>query len=199
LKNQKGITLVSLTIYIIIVFVLMVTLVVVRNNYNSSLNEVNKEANVEAEYNKFNLYFLEDIKKQGNSYELTKPKGDTELYEDIKFSSTGNEYKFDSATSSVILKNTTTNVETTLLENVQNCTFSKSTKEGKKIVKVDITIKDTKIEKDYVLPEENDYNGYQDEQDYIHIVNNTVTNTNTTNDTNTNTETNTNTNSNNNA
>ncbi len=88
MKNQKGITLVSLTVYIVITIFVIVMLTVIRGNYQKGLKEITNDSTVESELNQFNLYFLEDTKKEGNNVTVSND-GKT-----IKFSS-GNIYEYD--------------------------------------------------------------------------------------------------------
>ena len=66
MKNEKGITLMTIIIYVIAVFALLGTISVLTNFFHKNVQVVTSESILEAEYNKFNMQFLDDIKKEGN-------------------------------------------------------------------------------------------------------------------------------------
>ena len=53
-KSQNGITLTSLAIYVVLVFVVLAILATVTANFKSSVKEINQEGTDIAEVNKFN-------------------------------------------------------------------------------------------------------------------------------------------------
>ena len=65
MKNQKGITLTALTVYVI-VFMLVIGIVATLTSYfyNNVIN-FDETTKSYAEINKFNMYFLQDIKEKG--------------------------------------------------------------------------------------------------------------------------------------
>ncbi len=71
MKKCKGITLMSLIIYISVLFIIIgIMSSIIKNFYenNTGINDRTKEI---LEFNKFNTYFLKEIKKTGNKVEST--------------------------------------------------------------------------------------------------------------------------------
>ena len=62
LSSQKGVTLTSLTIYIIVSTILLGTLAFVNNNFMSELGELTKQAETTNEMMKFYAFFVNDVK-----------------------------------------------------------------------------------------------------------------------------------------
>lgn len=66
MKSQKGITLTSLVLYIMLVLIVLGILSVITASFQNNLKEVNKEGTKNSEVDSFNMYFLQEVKKQGN-------------------------------------------------------------------------------------------------------------------------------------
>ncbi len=67
MKKQSGITLVSLTIYIIVMTIVLIIMTAIVNRFYQNVDDI--EANTEEilQISKFNTYFLKEIKEQGNA------------------------------------------------------------------------------------------------------------------------------------
>lgn len=97
MKNQKGITLTALTIYVI-VFMLVIGIVATLTSYFyknvMNFDEITKSY---AEINKFNMFFLQDIKEKGvtiqNFTEVEDKKIGITLYNSNTYET--NVYKFE--------------------------------------------------------------------------------------------------------
>ena len=63
MKNQRGITLTSLIIYLILIFIIIVILARVSTYFTSNMNEISKESTAVSEIDKFNMFFLKDTKE----------------------------------------------------------------------------------------------------------------------------------------
>ena len=66
MKSEKGITLTSLAIYIMVVIIVVGILATITVSLRSNIKDINKEGTSDIEIDKFNMYFLQDVKKQGN-------------------------------------------------------------------------------------------------------------------------------------
>lgn len=66
MKNQKGITLVSLVIYILVMLIAIAVMSSITNNFYKNTDAI--QANVEdvVKFNKFNNYFLKEVKTKNN-------------------------------------------------------------------------------------------------------------------------------------
>lgn len=126
MKDNKGITLTSLIIYIL---VLLIVVTIVANIttffYSNVINAKENSQNI-ATITKFNLYFTKDVKKMGNRVETI---GENENY--IKFTS-GNTYTFQ---NNAIYFN---NVK--ICDNVTNAQFQLKSINDKKVVSVLISV-----------------------------------------------------------
>lgn len=143
MKNEKGITLMSLTIYIIVMLIVVAIVSTISLFfYNNVLNVDDNSQNL-AEFNKFNAYFLDDAKKAGNS--VVSAMGESS--NQIKFSD-GAIYKYVEA-DKAIYKGTSK-----VCDNVAECAFKTELIDGKEVITVDISIGNTsefKQKIDYVV------------------------------------------------
>ncbi len=66
MKSQKGVTLVALVIYIIVFTIVISILSVISSFFFSNVNFVKEQANYAPEFNKFNMFFIQDVKNNKN-------------------------------------------------------------------------------------------------------------------------------------
>lgn len=128
MKREEGITLGSITIYVIALLVIIGLISTVTSFFYSNIINVNDNSKNMAELTKFNLYFLQDIKK-GDNIVLSI----TEDNKTIKFSS-GNVYKFQ---DNSIYQN-----KVKICKNVKNAQFKLENVNNKNVVTVLISIGD---------------------------------------------------------
>lgn len=137
MKDEKGITLISLIIYIILLMMVIVLLTKVSDNFFFNLKYISDNKKYTAEFNKFNMYFIEDIKNNKNTYKL-------ESSEIIFENGIIYTYKID---EQAIYRN-----KVKICSNVTNCGFLEVENEvDKNIIKVIIQIKSERFENEYVL------------------------------------------------
>lgn len=172
MKSQKGITMASLGVYIVVSIIVVATLATIMANYKNSIKTMDNDAEYSSEYNKFNLYFLEEVKKPENSsMERAKSIGTKENeYNSIKFK-TGNEFMYK-IKEEILYLNKSTGEKIKLIKNVKKCTFEFNDIDheanGKNVIRVDIQIGETTPkEYNYVLDGENSTNSYSTENGYI--------------------------------
>lgn len=67
MKNEKGITLTSLVIYVLIFSATIALLASLSNYIYGNLNKISSEELSSEEFNKFNTYFVEDVKSNSNA------------------------------------------------------------------------------------------------------------------------------------
>lgn len=155
MNSQKGVTLTSLVIYMTILLIVLGTLAVISGTFQGNIKEIYVEGTNNAEIDKFNVYFLKEVKKQGNEIkEISNAE--------IAFIS-GNKYTFDSDEQCIYLNN-----GMKIAENIENCSFEIDS-ENEKVIKV--TIKATMGEEkqiEYVLSNKNMNNSYENENDYTY-------------------------------
>lgn len=160
MKSQKGVTLTSLTIYIVIIFIVLAILATVTSNFQSGIKEINQKGTEASEINKFNVYFLQEVKKQGNDI--------IGINENSITFSTKNKYEYDSNKGIINLIEENKTIK--IAEDIESCEFRKNIENGKTIVTVEIKPKnsDETSTIEYVLNSEKSDYKYEDEQEYTH-------------------------------
>ena len=167
MKSQKGITLASLVIYITLVLITLAILAVVTSNMRSGVRDSGIEGTEIAEINKFSMYFLQEVKKQGNSIKkITSSNVEVEENvpgDSIEFTS-GTKFSFNSTNNIIELIEQSKTIK--LAKDIVNCTFTKKTSNGKTIIEVKITPEGLNMKTiSYVLNSENFV--YENESNYI--------------------------------
>lgn len=156
MKNNKGITLTSLIIYIAVIFVVIAALMRITTYFSSNMQDA---ANVsfETEFNKLNLYLLDEAKTVGNGID-----GISEDGTQITFTN-GNTYSYNAEDKVVYLNGTIK-----ICENIENCVFEKQVADNGKNL-LNLTIKINSIEKtaNYVIINNNEEQTVITEEDYI--------------------------------
>ena len=152
MKSDKGVTLTSLAIYIVLMMIVIAILATVRTNFQSNLEEINQQGTQISEISKFNMYFLQEVKKQGNDI---KTISDSEILFTM-----GNKYTFK---NNGIYLNDNINIAA----NIQECIFSYNLVNGKKTISVKIKTENTDMQAiEYVLTDETFTQRYEDEAQY---------------------------------
>lgn len=155
MRNKKGITLVSLVIYIAVVMVVAAVVIRITTYFKNSMTDV---ANVdfETEFQKINLYLLDESKTIGN--------GIDEIISDTKIVFTnGNKYEYNSSEKIIYLNETIK-----LCEKVDSCIFSEKTAEnGKNVITLTIKIGENSKTVDYVMQNVELQNVEVDIDDYL--------------------------------
>lgn len=164
MRNQKGITMASLGIYIVVCMIVVAMLATITANYRNAIKDMDDDSEYATEYSKFNLYFLEETKNTTNKKpEITKEENN---YNSIKFQ-TGNEFKYD-IQNKILYLNKNTGEKIKLIKKVETCTFSLDSENGKNVITVNIKISKTEErELKYVLEGTNNTELYASENKYI--------------------------------
>lgn len=98
MKNKKGITLVALTIYVIAFSIIIGIIATITSYFYNNVINFDETTKSYAEINKFNMYFLQDIKEEGVTItnfleDEKKDKIGITLYNSEKYET--NIYKFE--------------------------------------------------------------------------------------------------------
>lgn len=80
MKKCKGITLMSLIMYISVLFIIIGIMSSIIKNFYQNNTEINDRTQEILEFNKFNIYFLREIKKTGNKIESIKHDEENYIY-----------------------------------------------------------------------------------------------------------------------
>lgn len=144
MREEKGITLLSLIIYIIALVLVVAILATVSDMFFSNTQYITDSGKYIAEFNKFNMYFIEDVKNNKDTYEVTD---NTVIFED------GTQYTFEKAPDNGIYRN-----KVKICSNIAYCEFTKREKKEenitKNIVEVIMVIDSSKlfeVSNEYVL------------------------------------------------
>ena len=144
MKQEKGITLLSLTLYMVVLVMVIAMLAIVSDMFFTNTNYINESGKYISEYNKFNMYFIEDVK---NNKDVTGVTENEIVFED------GTTYTYKEGPDYGIYRN-----KVKICSNIALCKFNKTQKAEdsvtKNIIGVTIAIKSSKsfiIENDYVL------------------------------------------------
>lgn len=127
MQNEKGVTLISVTIYIIVMLIIVAVISVLTSYFytNIDINAVSEDLN--QEYTRFNSYFTEEVNKKGNTI-VDIGETDTQRY--VLFSS-GNQYTY--IPEQGIYVN-----QVKIAKNITDCTFEKGETNGKTTITVTI-------------------------------------------------------------
>ena len=124
MKSQKGITLISLNIYVIVMAIVIGVIAIVTGVFFKSLQQSNFYTDPIAEYTAFNSYFSEEVNHSG-----LKILNCEDNY--VAFDN-GIVYTF-SEENQGIYRN-----QVKICKDIEECTFSETIKNGKQVVEVRI-------------------------------------------------------------
>lgn len=144
MKSEKGITLLSLIIYIILLILVVSMLSMISDLFFTNTQYIKDNSKYIAEFNKFNMYFIEDVKNNSNTYSINEQEI---VFED------GTVYTYKKSPDKGIYRN-----KVKICDNIEYCYFTKEEKTvndfTKQIINVHIIIKGSRIfetTNDYVL------------------------------------------------
>lgn len=144
MKSEKGITLMVLMIYVIVLCFVIGILATVSSFFYSNTSYLVENSEAISEYNKFNMYFIEDVKNNKDIDEITDHR--------IVFSD-GTTYTYKKNPDNSIYRN-----KVKICSDVAYCSFSNSTittnEVEKKLIQVYMIIKGAKLfetNNEYVL------------------------------------------------
>ena len=136
MQGEKGITLISITIYVIVMLIVVSVITVLTSYFytNIDINSVSEDLN--QQYTKFNSYFTEEVNKKGNKLlKIGQIESDTGNQNYIIFSS-GNQYTYVPQNQGIYRN------KVKIAQNITGCTFSsKKEANGKRVFwkKVDVS------------------------------------------------------------
>ena len=133
MRSEKGVTLISVTIYIIVMLIIIAVISVLTSYFYTNIDINSISVDLNQEYTRFNSYFTEEVNKKGNKIldigETENSSGNgKQRY--IVFSS-GNQYTF--IPNQGIYVN-----QIKIVKNMTDCTFEKGETNGKTTITVTI-------------------------------------------------------------
>lgn len=126
MRSQKGITLISLTVYIIVMIIVVAIVSVVSTYFYSNTNALADTVNPMTEYTKFNSFFSEEVNNQ-NAKVLA-------CEQDYIVFDHGSQYTYVADNRGIYRNNVK------ICKDVENCTFATKIQNGKQVVTVTIKI-----------------------------------------------------------
>lgn len=159
MKSQKGITMVSLIIYVVSFLLVAVTIAGITTFFYNNIEVLDDSIGSNSQYNKFNLYLLNECKKEGNELlawrESDESKNvfqlvDNELIEKkfITFEEAigkKNSFIYDDENSKLYYNSIK------LCDNVEDFQIKVEEVTGKTVLKIFIKIEGTSFSTEYVL------------------------------------------------
>ena len=134
MKSEKGITLISMTIYVMVMLIVVTVMVILTSYFYGNVDVNSTETKLNQQYTKFNSYFTEEVNKKGNKVMgigETEDATNNTKQQYILFSS-GNQYTFVPENKAIYVNNVK------IAEDITDCTFSKVEQNDKVIIAVTI-------------------------------------------------------------
>ncbi len=73
MKNNKGVTMVSLIMYVIVMIFIVAGLTSITTSFYNNISELDKDSKSAADFAKFNMILLNDLKAEGVSFQVIAP------------------------------------------------------------------------------------------------------------------------------
>lgn len=140
MKQNKGVTLITLMMYVIITLIVLGILGALNSNFRSNLKNVNSNTAQDVEFDKLNVQLLKETKTENNFIETA-----TATKASITFAN-GNKYTYSDAEEAVFLND---NIK--IAENIKSCAFSVENTDTEQVLKVRTLIGDKGQITEYVM------------------------------------------------
>lgn len=133
MKSEKGVTVISVTVYIIAMLLAVTVIGMLTGFFYKNINISSNSSEMNKQYTKFNAYFTDEVNIKGNAVSEMKiiDEGTENEISLILFSS-GNQYTFIKQNKSIYVG------YTKIATNIEECKFEKSENNGKTTVTVRI-------------------------------------------------------------
>lgn len=142
MKSQKGVTMISLTIYIITMAIVVGILSTVTTFFYKNVKDTNVDIDLLTEFTTFNSYFSEEI----NSSNLQVVEcGTTDSNQNYIVFSNGVQYTYVPENKGIYRN------QVKICRNIDICTFSEKIENGKSVIIVNLTAGNEQRETEYTL------------------------------------------------
>ena len=145
MNNNKGITLISLMIYVIGMTIILGIIATITSFFYNNVNIEDLNEDTTTQYTKFSSIFLEEINTENNKVIECKTLVENDEQINYIIFSSGNQYTFNSKSKS-IYKN-----KIKICKNIDNCEFSYTFGDSKYKIKVKFKAKNIDNEIEYIL------------------------------------------------
>ena len=141
MKTEKGVTLISVLVYVI-AMVIVIAVIASLTGYFYSNVDINMESqDISKQYTKFNSFFTDDINKSGNIV----IDSDTESENPYIVFANKNQYTFIKNNKAIYFN------QIKIATNIEKCTFETQIKNGKNVIIVNIEAKDFQKTTEYTI------------------------------------------------
>ena len=137
MKSEKGVTIISLIIYVIVLSVVIGMVAIISGAFMDSVDEAEMYTDPIEQYTTFNSYFSEEVNHPG--LEVVQCQDDYVLF------SNGVQYSFISENRGIYKD------KVKICRNIDNCNFSQSIKNGKTVITVEFSVDGQKRTTNYAL------------------------------------------------
>lgn len=142
MKSDKGITLISITIYVIVMAIVVGVVAIISTFFYSNMNDTAQDLDPITEYTKFNSFFSDEV---NHSNIKILECGTTENGQNYIAFDNGVQYTFIPENQGIYRN------QVKIANGVTNCTFTRNIKNGKDVVEVLFQAGDSTRETTYTL------------------------------------------------
>lgn len=136
MKKENGVTLISVTIYVIAMVIVIAVITSLTGYFYSNVNINTESQDINKQYTKFNSFFSEQVNKSGNIIiEAKTVEKDTENEKSYIIFADKNQYTFSKKNKSIYFNNAK------IATNIEKCIFTQGIENGKNIIEVTISAK----------------------------------------------------------
>lgn len=141
MKSEKGVTLISILIYVIAMIIIVAIMTSLTGYFYNNIDIDTESQDANKQYTKFNSFFTEEINKSGNIV----IESNTESENPYIVFADKNQYTFIKQNKAIYFNNIK------IATNIEECTFETKIKNGKSIIIVKIKANDFTKTTEYTL------------------------------------------------
>ncbi len=141
MKSQEGVTLISLTVYVIVMAIVIGILAIITTFFYQNVRDANQDIDSITEYTTFNSYFSDEI----NHDNLKVSKCGSENGQNYIVFSNGVQYTYIPENKGIYRN------QVKICRNIEECEFSESIENGKSIITVNFKVKNQERTDTYTL------------------------------------------------
>ena len=142
MKSEKGITLISLIIYVIAMLITVTIITVVTSYFYKNVDVTSEKYTYFSEFTRISSYLSEEANIPKNKILEISPESDHQVYMAL---SSGNQYTYIPANQAIYQNNIK------IASGVEQCSFSEDLQNGKSIIKITVTIQGKTRNMKYIL------------------------------------------------
>lgn len=141
MKTEKGVTLISVLVYVIAMVIVIAVISALTGYFYSNVDINTESQDISKQYTKFNSFFTEDINKSGNII----IDSDTESENPYIVFANKNQYTFIKNNKAIYFN------RIKIATNIEKCTFETQIKNGKNVIIVTMEAKDFQKTTEYTI------------------------------------------------